>query len=214
MQLDESEIKLHVWRLSAQHVIYPARCRAACMLSASQRPCSSVANDKLYSPWTVGNVEIIHVLVAVTNTSVTHSCDTLSHTHTWHAWPRINNPTSVIWRVDATPWCPGMNSLGRKMNHFCFELTVFGGVVDSPPLQTLCCYFVILIVNLIADHSNILLLYFIILFFSLYIHVLVFICFACVIQIQIQIGICRAPLTDCPGALTKCQNARSLRWDF
>jgi len=34
------------------------------------------------------------------------------------------------------------------------------------------------------------------------------------IKIQIQMGICRALLTNCPGALTKCQNAMWNRWDF
>ena len=34
------------------------------------------------------------------------------------------------------------------------------------------------------------------------------------IQIQIQMGICTARLTNCPGALTKCQNAMWNRWDF
>ena len=37
---------------------------------------------------------------------------------------------------------------------------------------------------------------------------------SCILSIQIQIRTCRARLTNCPGALTKCQKAMRNRWDL
>ena len=38
--------------------------------------------------------------------------------------------------------------------------------------------------------------------------------YKCTSPLQIQMGICRAWLTNCPGALTKCQNTMWNRWAF